>query len=111
MPSPATPIFQFARRLKELCSPGSMAATNPAALLSQRGAFGRSWFAGENAKGSGHYDNGRGPTRASTIRLASAKISSLLLFSRLEGLSANARIEPGELGSGPIKFLADQVIV
>jgi hypothetical protein len=29
------------------------------------------------------------------IRLASATISSLRLFSRLEGLSSNARFEPG----------------
>ena len=29
------------------------------------------------------------------IRLASATISSLRLFSKLKGLSANARVEPG----------------
>jgi hypothetical protein len=34
--------------------------------------------------------------RASIIRLASATVSSVRLFSRLEGLSANARVEPGE---------------
>jgi hypothetical protein len=39
--------------------------------------------------------NERGPNRASIIRLASATISSVLLFSRLEGLSANARVDPG----------------
>src|SRR3974390_2441133 len=39
--------------------------------------------------------NDRGPTRASIIRLASATISSVRLFSRLERLSANARVDPG----------------
>jgi hypothetical protein len=39
--------------------------------------------------------NERGPNRASIIRLASATISSVPLFSRLEGLSANARVDPG----------------
>src|SRR5271165_4137617 len=39
--------------------------------------------------------NDRGPSRALIIRLASATISSVLLFSRLEGLSANARVDPG----------------
>jgi hypothetical protein len=34
--------------------------------------------------------------RASIIRLASATISSVRLFSRLDGLSSNARVEPGE---------------
>jgi hypothetical protein len=38
--------------------------------------------------------NERGPNRASITRLASATISSVLLFSRLEGLSANARVDP-----------------
>jgi len=38
----------------------------------------------------------RRPKRASIIRLASARISSELLFSRLKGLSANARGEPDE---------------
>ena len=37
----------------------------------------------------------RGPKRASIIRLACATISSERLFSRLEGLSAIARVEPG----------------
>ena len=37
----------------------------------------------------------REPRRTSTIRLASVTISSLRLFSRLEGLSANALLEPG----------------
>ncbi len=40
------------------------------------------------------YDD-RGPSRASIIRLASAAISSVRLFSRLEGLSANGRVDPG----------------
>jgi len=40
------------------------------------------------------YDD-RGPSRASMIRLASATISSVRLFSRLEGLSANGRVDPG----------------
>ena len=39
--------------------------------------------------------NERGPNRASITRLASATISSVLLFSRLEGLSANGRVDPG----------------
>jgi hypothetical protein len=39
--------------------------------------------------------NERGPNRASIIRLASATISSVRLFSRLEGLSANGRVDPG----------------
>jgi hypothetical protein len=39
--------------------------------------------------------NDRGPSRASIIRFASATISSVRLFSRLEGLSANARVDPG----------------
>jgi hypothetical protein len=38
----------------------------------------------------------RGPRRASIIRLASATMSSVRLFSRLEGLSANARVESRE---------------
>jgi hypothetical protein len=37
----------------------------------------------------------RGPNRASIIRLASATISSVRLFSRLDGLSANGRVHPG----------------
>jgi hypothetical protein len=41
-----------------------------------------------------HY-NDRGPSRASIIRFASATISSERLFSRLEGLSASARVDPG----------------
>src|SRR6516162_4413913 len=39
--------------------------------------------------------NERGPNRASIIRLASATISSVRLFSRLEGLPANGRVDPG----------------
>jgi hypothetical protein len=39
--------------------------------------------------------NDRGPSRASIIRLASTTISSVRLFSKLEGLSANARVDPG----------------
>ena len=39
--------------------------------------------------------NDRGSSRASINRLASATISSVRLFSRLEGLSANARVDPG----------------
>ena len=36
------------------------------------------------------------------IRLASATISSLQLFSKLKGLSANARVEPGsKMSSSP----------
>jgi hypothetical protein len=42
------------------------------------------------------YQTNRGARRASITRLASATISSVRLFSRLEGLSANARVEPGE---------------
>jgi hypothetical protein len=41
-----------------------------------------------------HYCD-REPRRTSIVRLASARISSLRLFSRLEGLSANARFECG----------------
>ena len=37
----------------------------------------------------------RRPNRASIIRLASATISSVRLFSRLEGLSAIGRVDPG----------------
>src|ERR1700722_7489282 len=47
-----------------------------------------SWCPAENY-------NDRGPNRASIIRLASATISSVRLFSRLDGLSANARVDPG----------------
>jgi hypothetical protein len=39
--------------------------------------------------------NDRGPSRASIIRLGSATISSVRLFSRLVGLSANAVVDPG----------------
>jgi hypothetical protein len=39
--------------------------------------------------------NDRGPNRASIIRLASATFPLCDLFSRLEGLSANARVDPG----------------
>jgi hypothetical protein len=39
--------------------------------------------------------NDHGPRRASITRLASTTISSVRLFSRLEGLSANARVDPG----------------
>jgi hypothetical protein len=39
--------------------------------------------------------NDRGPNRASIIRLASATISSVRFFFSLEGLSANARVDPG----------------
>jgi hypothetical protein len=42
----------------------------------------------------GNY-NESGPKRASIIRLASATISSARLFSRFEGLSAKARVDPG----------------
>ena len=45
-------------------------------------------------RGNEDYSN-RGPSRASIIRLASATISSVRLFSRLEGLSANGRVDPG----------------
>jgi hypothetical protein len=45
--------------------------------------------------GSGENYTERGPNRASIIRLACAIISSVRLFSRLEGLSANARVDPG----------------
>src|SRR4029077_7398148 len=38
--------------------------------------------------------NDRGPSRALIIRFASAIISSVRLFSRFEGLSANARVDP-----------------
>jgi hypothetical protein len=44
--------------------------------------------------GDENYTN-RGPSRASIIRFASVTISSVRLFSRLEGLSANARVDPG----------------
>jgi hypothetical protein len=40
--------------------------------------------------------NKPGSYARSIIRLASATISSVRLFSRLEGLSANARVEPRE---------------
>jgi hypothetical protein len=39
--------------------------------------------------------NDRGPSWASIIRLASATICSEWLFSKLEGLSANERVDPG----------------
>ena len=45
-------------------------------------------------RGNEDYSNRR-PSRASIIRLASATISSVRLFSRLEGLSANGRVDPG----------------
>ena len=45
-------------------------------------------------RGNEDYSN-RGPSRASIIRLASATISSVRFFSRLEGLSANGRVDPG----------------
>jgi hypothetical protein len=38
----------------------------------------------------------RGPMNASMMRLASATISSALLFSRLVGLFDNGLVEPGE---------------
>jgi hypothetical protein len=38
----------------------------------------------------------RGPRRTSIMRLASATISSVLLFSRLTGLFGHGVVEPGE---------------
>jgi hypothetical protein len=40
--------------------------------------------------------NSRGPRRSSIMRLASATISSVLLFSRLTGLFGHGEVEPGE---------------
>jgi hypothetical protein len=64
-------------------------AYSRAATLASAAPFGRLL----TSMSVGKIYNERGPNPASIIRLASATISSVLLFSKLEGLSANARVK------------------
>ena len=64
-----------------------------AGLVSDRSAIMDGQESGHLSFSSG---STRGSSRASIIRLASVTISSERLFSRLEGLSGNARVEPGD---------------
>jgi len=73
----------------------AISRTRPRPASSRRSATSYRDTECQEADGGGVVHSDRGPSRVSIIRFASATISSERLFSRLEGLSASARVDPG----------------
>ncbi len=64
--------------------------------LEHRSRFAESCQSAATLSALAKFYKSRGPRRTSIIRLASATISSVLLFSRLTGLFGHGEVEPGE---------------